>query len=88
MEREREGESEGGREGGRAAHHLPGFPGNYVARGGSIQSNHPELMRQNPTHLALSVIMWVEKVRGGAKCLNHPALVQKHPAYLVFPVTR
>ena len=45
------------------AHYIPCFPGNDVDRGGSIQSNHPELMRQNSTHLAISVIMWVEEVR-------------------------
>ena len=48
---------------GAQAHHIPCFPGNDADRGGSIQSNHPELMRQNPTHFALSVSMWIEKVR-------------------------
>ena len=36
------------------------FPGNVVDRGGSIQSNHPELMF---TLLAVSVCMCSEKVR-------------------------
>ena len=48
---------------GAQAHHLPCFPGNDVDRGGSIQSTHPELKRQNPTHLALTDLMCFEKVR-------------------------
>ena len=53
----------------------------YLKR--SVQLNHPELMWKNSTHLAISVMMWFEKVRGGSMRLNHPELVHKHPANLV-----
>ena len=58
-----------------------------VDREGSVLSNHPELTSQNSTHLAISVMMWFEKVRGGSMCLNHTELVHKHPAHLVSPTT-
>ena len=58
-----------------------------VVREGSVtQSNHPKLMWKNSTHLAISVMMWFEKVRGGSMRLNHPELVYEHPAHLVSPV--
>ena len=51
-----------------------------------MQSNHPELMGQNSTHLAISVMMWFEKVRRGSICFNYPELVHKHPAHLLYIV--
>ena len=36
-------------------------------------------------NLAISAMMWFEKVRGGSMRLNHPDLVHKHPAHLVSP---
>ena len=41
---------------------------------------------QNTTHLAISAMLWVEKVRGGSMHLNHPELVHKNPALLWSPV--
>ena len=32
---------------------IPCFPCNDVDRGGSVRSNHPEPMRENPTRLAI-----------------------------------
>ena len=53
-----------------------------VVREGLVQSNHPELMYNNSTHLAISVIVKFEKVREGSMHLNHHELVHKHPAHL------
>ena len=65
---------------------IESFPCNDVDREGSVQSNHPELMGQNSTHLAISVMMWFEKVRGGSMCLNHQKLVHKNTTHLASPV--
>ena len=42
-------------------------------------------MFKNSTHLAISSIMWFEKVQRSSMCLNYPELVHKHPAHLSFP---
>ena len=42
---------------------TPSIPCNDVEREGPVRPNHLELMRQNPTHLAICSLMWVEKVR-------------------------
>ena len=34
-----------------------------VVREGLVQSNHPELMQENWTHLAIFAMMWFEEVR-------------------------
>ena len=52
-----------------------------------MQSNHPDLIGKNSTHLAISVMVLFEKVRRRSMCLNHPELVHKLPAHLVSPVT-
>ena len=39
--------------------------------------------KKNSTHLAISVMVWFEKVQGGSIRLNHPKLVHKHPAHLL-----
>ena len=48
-----------------------------VVREGSAQSNHPEPMLKNCTHLTISVVMWFEKVQGGSMRLNYPKLMLK-----------
>ena len=67
---------------------TPCFHCKDVVREGSVQSNHPELMCENSTHLAISAMIWFEKVRGGSMHLNHPELVHKHPCYLCSDVVR
>ena len=46
----------------------------------------PNSCAKNCTHLAISVMMWFEKVRKGSMRLKHPELVHKYPAHLVSPV--
>ena len=42
---------------------APSIPCKDAVRGGSIQSNHPELMEKKSIHLAISVRMQFDKVR-------------------------
>ena len=60
----------------------------------SVQSNQPELMWKNSTHLAISAMMWFEKVRAPVKMLlekgsvqsNHPELMWKNSTNLAISV--
>ena len=42
---------------------TPCFPFKDVVREGLVQSNHPELRWKNSTRLAISAMMWFEKVQ-------------------------
>ena len=65
---------------------TPCFPSKDVVRAGSAQSNHPEPMLKNCTHLTKAVILWFEKVLGGSMRWNYPTLLFKHPAHRASPL--
>ena len=65
---------------------TPCFPSKDVVRAGSAQSNHPEPMLKNSTHLTKAVMLWFEKVLGGSMRWNYPTLLFKHPAHLAAPL--